>query len=236
MARAMAALVLRHRDILSPMYADRIERLLSPLERRVLKKLSTPQRIQDYLDALPINFEASGETYMSPRRVLRAKTAHCFEGALLAAAAMVIGGHKPLLMDLRTVPQDQDHVVALFRQNGYLGAISKTNHSVLRYRDPIFRSPRELALSFFHEYLLPAGGKSLREYSVPFDLSRFAPERWITAEEDLHWLVDALDESRHFPLVPKKNSRLLRRAHRIEVRAMDIEEWKPRRAKRSYGK
>src|SRR3989344_5264152 len=175
-------------------YSDRIKKLLTPPERRLFEKLKTPQRIQDYLDTLPINFEASGETYMSPRRVLRAKTAHCFEGALLAAAALAINGQEPLLLDFRTIPADEDHVIALFRQNGYWGAISKTNHAILRYREQVYKTVRELAMSFFHEYLMWDGRKSLRAYSAPFNLSRFSPERWVSAEKDLFWLVEALED------------------------------------------
>src|SRR3989344_7563100 len=132
-------------------YARRIRKVLTPPEILVFKKLRTPQKIQDYLDALPINFEDSGETYRSPRRLLGAKEAHCLEGALFAAAVLAYHGQKPLLLDLRTTPRDEDHVVALFRQNGRWGAISKTNHAVLRYRDPVYKDVRELAMSYFHE-------------------------------------------------------------------------------------
>src|SRR3989344_4997493 len=125
-------------------YKVRIDRLLTPHERSVFKKLASPQRIQDFLDSLPINFELHGETYMSPRRVLTAGEAHCFEGALLAAAALAYHGRRPLLMDIQTSRTDDDHVVALFREFGYWGAISKTNHAILRYRDPVYRSVREL--------------------------------------------------------------------------------------------
>src|SRR3990167_915161 len=113
------------------MYAERVRSLLTSAERRLFQKLNTPQKIQDYLDALPVNFERKGETYMSPRRVVRATTAHCFEGALFAAAVLAYHGQKPLLLDFRTIPSDEDHVVALFKQYSYWGAISKTNHAIL---------------------------------------------------------------------------------------------------------
>lgn len=209
-------------------YRDRVQKSLSAAEYRILKCLSTPQKIQDYLDRLPINFEHKKETYMSPRRVLREQRAHCVEGALLAAAALALHGEKPLLMDLRSAPHDVDHVVALFKMNGYWGAISKTNHPVLRYRDPIYPEVRSLALSYAHEYFMDSGEKTLREYSAPFDLSRYNPEAWITAEEELDELVDDLDASRHFPLVPKKNRKELRRASRFEVKATGRTEWKKR--------
>src|SRR3989338_8423156 len=214
------------------MYADRLKSVLAPKERRLFDKLSTPQKIQDYLDTLPINFERKSETYMSPSRVVRAKTAHCFEGALFAAAVLAYHGQKPLLLDFRTIPSDEDHVVALFKQYSYWGAISKTNHAILRYREPVYESVRELAMSYFHEYLMWDGRKSLRAYSKPFDLSKYAPERWITADEELFWLVEKLDEGRHFPIVPKKNLRLLRRAYPIELQAMKLIEWKRLRRQR----
>lgn len=207
-------------------YAQKIRALLSPTERKFFQKLNTPNRIQDYLDTLPINYERGGETYMSPRRTVKAKTAHCFEGAIFAAAVLAYHGQEPLLMDLRTSIPYEDHVIALFRANGLWGAISKTNHAVLRYRDAVYRSPRELAMSYFHEYVESDGRKPLREYSAPFYLARFLPERWVTAQKDLHWLVDALDKSRHFPIAPRKNMRALRTPSKFELKVMDIVEWK----------
>ncbi len=128
-------------------------------------------------------------------------------------------------MDFQTVPDDEDHVIAIFKQSGRWGAISKTNHAILRYRDPVYKSPRELAMSYFHEYLEWNGKKSLRNYSQPYDLSKLAPEKWVTESEDLVWLVDALDASKHFPIAPKKNIKLLRRGTRVELRAMKTTEW-----------
>ena len=209
------------------MFTKRLISILTLYERAVLKKLVTPQKIQDYLDTLSMNFEIQGETYMSPRMVLREKTAHCFEGALLAAAALMYHGHSPLLLDLQTIASDEDHVITLFQHNGYWGAISKTNHTMLRWRDPVYKTTRELAMSYFHEYVMwDDGRKSLLAYSKPFDLRRFAPERWVTAEENLFWLAEKLDNSKHFPIVPRKNVRLLRKASKIELRAMHIVEWK----------
>ena len=209
------------------MFTKRLISILTLYERAVLKKLVTPQKIQDYLDTLTMNFEIQGETYMSPRMVLRKKTAHCFEGALLAATALMYHGHSPLLLDLQTISDDEDHVVALFQSNGYWGAISKTNHTMLRWRDPVYKTTRELAMSYFHEYVMwDDGRKLLLAYSKPFDLRRFAPERWVTAEENLFWLAEKLDNSKHFPIVPRKNVRLLRKASKIELRAMHIVEWK----------
>lgn len=205
-------------------YTRQILALLSPASRKILLRLKSPSLIQDYLDSVPINFEVHGETYMSVSRTLETRTAHCFEGALLAAAALAVHGQKPLLMDLRASTHE-DHVVALFKQNGYWGAISKTNHSTLRYRDSIYASPRELAASYFHEYIEDDGSKILTAYSAPFDLSKYPLKKWIAAGEELFDLMRALDRSRHFPLIPKKNRRLIRKASKIERSVLQIPEW-----------
>ncbi|HLC95557.1 MAG TPA: hypothetical protein VJH89_03660 [Patescibacteria group bacterium] len=199
---------------------------LSVKELAVLRKLSTPEKIQDFLDALPMNHEKQGDTCLSPRQVLKAKKAHCIEGAMLAAAALWLHGNEPLLLDLKTIRPDYDHIVALFQRNGYWGAISKTNHAVLRYRDPIYRTVRELALSYFHEYFLyTTGRKTLRSYSVPFSLKRFGTA-WITAEQDVWHIAEAIDDARHFSLVPKKNERFLRKTSLLERSIGRIPEWK----------
>lgn len=206
-------------------YRDKIKAVLSPAERKILAQLNSPKKVQDYLDTLSINFETRGETYMSPRRVMRDKTAHCFEGALLAATAFAYNGAKPLLLDLQTIDKDEDHVVALFTWNGLWGAISKTNHPILRYRDPVYKTVRELAMSYFHEYMMDDGTKSLRNFSKPFDLSKYAPAQWVTDEKELDWLVDALDNSTHFPIAPSSAIRKLRKASPIEIKAINNTEW-----------
>ena len=205
--------------------SSRISALLVPHERELFENLGTPDAIQDYLDGLSVNFEATGETYYSPRQVIRRQTAHCFEGALFAASVLAYHGARPLLMDFQTIDDDEDHVVALFKQRGRWGAISKTNHAVLRYRDPVYASPRELAMSYFHEYFAPSGKKSLKAYSAPFDVSRFAPKRWLIADEHLHWLTGELDHSRHFRTVSHTILRTLRKAACVEIDASFTHEW-----------
>jgi len=197
---------------------------LDKKELAILKKLSTPIKIQDFLDAMPLNFETKGETYMSPRRVLKENRCHCFEGALLAALALWLHGEKPLLLDLQTTEGD-DHIVALYQRNGYWGGISKTNHSDLRFRDPVYKTIRELALSYFHEYFnLKSGIKILENYSVPFDLRRLGT-KWIIEEEDMHDLAVALDDTAHHSLLPKENRRYVRKADSMEMRAGNLIDW-----------
>jgi hypothetical protein len=203
---------------------------LTPTELSILKKLSSPKKIQDFLDTLPINHEKNGETYMSVRRTLREKKAHCFEGALLAALALYVHSEPPLLLDLSTTSKDIDHVVALYKKNGYWGAISKTNHYCLRFRDPVYKTVRELAVSYFHEYFLNiTGAKTLRAYSKPFDLRKYINKKgmdWVSSEEDVTALVDALEDSPHYQIFPKENLKYLRNADRTERKAGDIVEWK----------
>ncbi|MDP3956876.1 MAG: hypothetical protein Q8Q10_00020 [bacterium] len=198
---------------------------LSKKELAILQKLSTPDKIQDFLDRLPINHVKKGATCFSPRQVLREQKAHCIEGALLAAAALWLHGESPLLLDLKANKNDYDHVVALYKKNGYWGAISKTNHPVLCFRDPIYRTVRELALSYFHEYVLAkTGEKTLLSYSCPFSLKRFGTA-WITAGDGVWDIAAALDDSRHFKLVPKKNAKFIRRASPLERKAGALSDW-----------
>lgn len=198
---------------------------LSPDELALFKQLKTPHKIQDFLDTLPVNLDKNGGTCFSPRMILRKGRAHCIEGAFIAATALWLHGEKPLLLDLKALSIDYDHVVALYKKNGYWGAISKTNHPVLRFRDPIYRSPRELALSYFHEYTFPkTGQKTLRSYSRPFSLKSFGTG-WITSEKHLWDIAQALDESPHFPLVPKGQEKFIRLLSAIEREASKLSEW-----------
>ncbi len=197
-------------------------------EIRLFKKLNSPKKIQDYIQKIPFNFEKLGETCMSPRTILKKKKAHCMEGALFAAAVLEFHGHLPLILDLRTSkkPFDYDHVVAIWKEDGFYGAISKTNHGVLRYREPVYKSVRELVMSYFHEYFLTNGLKTLREYSDPFDLNHFNYLNWRTNDEDLHEIPEYLDKIRHHEILTKKQIKNLRNVDKIEIEASWEEEYK----------
>lgn len=199
----------------------------------ILRKLNSPIKIQNFLDQMPINYEKKGETIMSPLRALRANKCHCLEGAMIAALALWINGEKPLLLDLKAKPPDVDHVVALYRRNRLWGAISKTNHATIRFRDPVYKTLRELALSYFHEWFvdkdyppsIKAGEKTMRSFSTrALDLSKFGT-KWVTSDEDLQDISDALDELPHESIVPKANIKYLRRADSMERKAGRILEW-----------
>lgn len=198
---------------------------LTKEELHTLKKLSTPQKVQDFLTALPINFEKKGDTLMSPRRVLREKKAHCFEGAMFAALAFWVGGREPLLMDLRADPTDDDHVIAPFVMNRYWGAVSQTNHGTLRFRDPVYKNPRELAMSYFHEYTHDkTGEKTLISYTKPYNMKKLKTT-WVTDEKDLWYMVKLLDDLPHYNMIPTQNRRLIRRSDSIERKMNELRQW-----------
>lgn len=199
---------------------------LTEKELRILRALNSPRKIQDYINGIPINFDQGADTCMSPRMVLREGKAHCIEGAMLAAVALRLQGHPPLVVDLTTVKRDQDHVIAVFRVGGTWGAISKTNHVVLRYREPVYKSIRELVMSYFHEYFADDGAKTLRSYCMPVDLSRFDKRGWMTAEEDVWYVPEYLAEVKHIPILTRLQIARLRKADKIELSAGDLVEWR----------
>ena len=195
-------------------------------EIEIIKKLNTPSKIQDFLNSLDMNFEENGDTCMSPRMVLKGKKAHCIEGALLATSILRFHGHKPLIMDFEANKNDFDHVIALFKKDGFWGAIGKTNHAVLRYREPIYKSPRELAMSFFHEYFENKNGKkTLRKYSKPINLKIFDKYNWETSDEEIWFIPEYLTRIKHYSMLNKKQIRNLRPAEEIEIKAGKLVEF-----------
>lgn len=170
-------------------------------ETRALRALSAPEKAQRFLDEIPYNLEAGGETVRSPRRVLRDRTAHCFEGALFAAAAFRVAGRPALIVDLESV-RDDDHVLAIYRERGHWGAVAISKFAGLRFREPVYRTLRELVLSYFEHYYNDAGEKTLRAYSRPVDLARFDRLDWMASERDLWPIAEHLFRVPHLPLVP----------------------------------
>lgn len=169
-------------------------------EIAVFRRLTSPARIQRFLDELAYNKEPGGPTCRSPRRVLRDRTAQCMEGALFGAAALRMLGHPALLLDFEAV-RDDDHVLAVFRVRGHWGAVAKSNYSGLRYREPVYRTLRELAMSYFEHYYNLRKEKTLRRYSRPVNLKRFDRMGWMTAEEDVWVIPEYLCEIPHTPVL-----------------------------------
>lgn len=197
----------------------------SSKEKILLRKLNTPVKVQDFLNTLKFNFEENGETLRSPLFVLREGKAHCIEGALLGAYILSLHGFTPYLMHLKATKGDYDHVVTPFKVDGFWGALSKTNHAVLRYREPIYKNIRELAMSYFHEYFLNNGKKTLRQYSKLLDLNTFE-KGWEVEEEDLWGIDEELDKIKHYDIMSKAFIKKLRLADVIEIEAGKIVEYK----------
>jgi len=172
------------------------------------RRLGAPAKIQRFLDEIPYNIEADGETFRSPRRVLADGTANCIEGAVLAAAALRVQGEPPLIMDLTAV-RDEDHVIAVFRSRSLWGAIATSKFTGLRYREPVYRTLRELAMSYFEQYLNLAGERTLRGYGRPVNLARFDRLRWMTSAEALWPIAEHLERIPHIPLLPATAARRL---------------------------
>ncbi len=188
---------------------------LSPENLRTLRALKTPARIQRFIDALAYQY---ADTAWSPERALRERKGHCLEGALVAAAALRVNGYPPLLMDLEAV-RDDDHVVALYRERGLWGGIAKSNFAGLRFRAPVYRTLRELAVSYFDHYYNLRGERTLRAWAGPVNLARLDRLHWMTAEDDVWCVPELLIAARHHPLFPHKVARLLPRLDRRSFEA-----------------
>lgn len=184
------------------------------VERRVLQSLRTPGHIQHFLDhEVVFNEEPRGATCRSPRALLRDRTGHCMEGALLAAAALAFHGRPPLVVDLKAV-RDDDHVLAVYRERDHWGAIAKSNYASLRFREPVYRSIRELVMSYFEHYHNPAGEKTLRAFSRPVRLQRFG-NAWMTSEENVWDIPEYLCTIAHEPVMTPA---MIRRLNRVDDR------------------
>jgi hypothetical protein len=199
----------------------------SSRELKMLRRLTTPFKIQRFLDEdIGYNLEPKGATCYSPRLVLREGVAHCMEGALLGAAALRLLGYPPLLVDMEAV-RDTDHVLAVYRVGGCWGAVAKSNYSGLRSREPVYRTIRELALSYFEDYYNPKGEKTLRTYSRPISLMRFDRmgddhTGWMTVERDVWEIPNYLCEISHARMFPPAAERRLSKMDKRLLAAGDV--------------
>jgi len=179
----------------------------TPAELRELRALKTPAGVQRLLDDVPYHL---AETAWSPRMVLREKTAHCLEGAMFAAAALRVLGFPPLIWDLEA-DNDTDHVLALFKVAGCWGAVATSNYVGCRYREPVYRTLRELAMSYLNIYFNPRGQRTLRRYSQPVNLARFDHLGWMTADKSIWFIPNYLCEIPHTALLTPAQIRQLTR-------------------------
>jgi hypothetical protein len=193
-------------DMLKPQTAKAFRDSFSVSELTVLQSLRSPLRIQEFLWDLPYSAD---EFYRSPRSVLRDRKAHCFDGALFAAAALRRIGFPPLLVDMFPNDRDDDHVIALFKVGRHWGAVAKSNFAGLTYREPIHRNLRELVLSYFEQFYNVAKEKTLRAYTVPVSLKRFDRFNWMGSDEHLDCIADGLDRARNVRLLTPQMVRRL---------------------------
>ena len=169
-------------------------------ELKFLKQFKKPYDIQLFLNSVKYN---AGSGTHSPRFVIDKQKAHCFEGALFAASALRTMGYKPLIVDMMA-HNDDDHVIAIFKQNNFYGAVAKSNTTLLRFREPVFHTIRELALSYFEYYFNTIGEKTLRSYSSLVDLSRFDKDCWMTTESNLDFIADYLYTVKHHEIADRR--------------------------------
>jgi len=178
---------------------ETFERMLADTERGMISGLTSPARIQAFLDDIAYSTD---DFYRCPLRVLRERTAHCFDGAVFAAAALRRLGHPPLILDLLSNGRDDEHLLALFKVDGHWGAVAKSNFVGLRFREPVYRSLRELAMSYFEQYYNIEREKTLRGYTGPLNLNRFDRFDWMTKDEPLDLIARRTDEIRRINLLP----------------------------------
>lgn len=188
----------------------------TPKELRKLRGLKDPHGIQKHLEAMPYHL---ADTAWSPRRVLAENTSHCLEGAMFAAAALRANGFPPLIVDLEA-EHDTDHVIAVYRMGGYWGSVAKSNYTNCRYREPIYKTIRELALSYFNGYINLRGERTLRRYSRPVNLARFDRQQWMTTDRPIWFIVYYLLDIPHFKLF---DGRAAKRLHRVDSRTYAAE-------------
>jgi hypothetical protein len=184
----------------------------TPAELRKLRSLKDPHGIQRFLDDQPYHL---ADTAWSPRRVLRENTSHCFEGATFAAAALRVNGYPPLVIDLEA-EHDTDHVIAVYKQHSHWGAVAKSNYTGCRYREPVYRTLRELAMSYFEVYFNLRRERTLRTFSNPVNLSRFDRLNWMTTDQQLWFIAEYLFTIRHFRLLTPTIAKSL---HRLDDRS-----------------
>ena len=178
---------------------ESFERMLADVERGIISGLTNPARVQTFLDDIAYSTD---DFYRCPLRVLRERTAHCFDGAVFAAAALRRIGYPPLILDLLSNGRDDEHLLALFKIDGHWGAVAKSNFVGLRFREPVYRSLRELAMSYFEQYYNIEREKTLRGYTGPLNLNRFDRFDWMTKDEPLELIARRTDEIRRIDLLP----------------------------------
>ncbi len=174
-----------------------------------------PKKIQEFLDGLEYSDE---ERYRCPLNVLKDRKAHCFDGAMFGAAALRNLGYPPLLVEIVPNEHDDDHILAVFRQKKYWGAVAKSNFVGLRYREPVYKTLRELIMSYFESYFNVEGERTMVGYSAPLNLQRFDKLNWLAIDEVMDTIGDALETGRKYRIVPTS---ILRNFSKLDARSVE---------------
>jgi len=192
---------------------NQLEQNLTGPEKKILARLNTPAKIQAFLDGLAYSTE---KTYRCPLRVLRERVAHCYDGALFAAAMLRRLGHPPLILEMLPNHRDDDHLLALLKKDGHWGAVSKSNFVGLRFREPVYRTLRELIMSYFEQFYNVEREKTLRGYTLPLNLKAFGRTGWMVEDEPMDWIAEKLDRMKRVRLL---TPRMVKRLSPLDARA-----------------
>lgn len=182
---------------------------LTPHKRRTVQRLATPEKIQGFLDH--VTYCGEDDNYHCPLVLMNSGRGCCFAGALFGAAALRLLGHPPFVIELKS-ENDDDHVLAVYKKRGYWGAVAKSHYVGLRSREPVYKTLRELAMSYFEHYYNRRRERTLRSYSVPLDLTKYDALHWMTKDDGMNTVADAIDRSRHVLLFPRRMPKLFTKA------------------------
>lgn len=197
---------------------------LNEAELKVFRGLDSPGAIQDFIDSVP--YRPEDENYCA-LNVLRDGKAHCFDGGLFAALALRRLGYPPRIVNMfPEAGTDDDHILALYQVDGFFGAVAKSNFPGLCRREAVYRSLRELVMSYFDHYFNADGVRTLRAYTSPLNLARFDHLDWAASNQHIDLIVRSLNRRRRYPVIPQdaagRLSRLDRRAYELSMQSVDV--------------
>lgn len=191
--------------------------LLNSTEKALIQGLHSPDRIQAFLDSVQY---PAGERNRSVLNVIRERQAHCLDGGMFAAAALSWIGYPATIMDIFPEPgKDDDHILALYQVDGCWGAVAKSNFVGLRLREPVYRSLRELVMSYFESYFNVDGEKTLRSYSRPIRLGKWDYLDWVCDDHGVDVIEMKLKTLKSTPLITEKMAARLNRADEISYKS-----------------
>jgi len=191
--------------------------LFTKSELAKLKNLNTLEKISNHLESMPYD---AYDGYRCVKETLGLGKAHCAGGALLAAACLWYHGFEPCLVSLEA-EKDDSHFICVYTINGYWGSLSKSNFTTLRSRDPVFKTVRELIMSYWNFYFNLEGYKSLRTFTRPITLSQSdGNTEWLDGiGKDLDWVDEIFEDKKEYSLVPKTQLKYMLTANKSQLNA-----------------